>query len=111
MKPENFSFGDGISINEFVYINATGGVVFGNNVILSSGVKILSTGLVYGEPPYKYASSRILIGDNVQIGAAAIVLPGVSIVDNVIVGAGSIVTKDLTEPGVYIGSPAKIIRK
>lgn len=50
---------------------------------------------------------RVKIGNNVWIGSGVIVLPGVTICDNVVVGAGSIVTRSLTEPGIYYGTPAK----
>ena len=51
----------------------------------------------------------VRIGNNVLVGAGSVVLPGVKIDSNVIVGAGSVVTKDLTIPGIYLGSPARLI--
>ena len=53
---------------------------------------------------------RVKIGSQVFIGAGASVLPGVNICDNVIIGAGSVVNKDITERGTYVGAPAKKIR-
>lgn len=49
------------------------------------------------------------IGNNVSIGSNATILP-VKIVDNVVIGAGSVVTKDILKPGVYCGNPAKKIK-
>ncbi|MBA4416982.1 MAG: UDP-3-O-(3-hydroxymyristoyl)glucosamine N-acyltransferase [Syntrophus sp. (in: bacteria)] len=49
------------------------------------------------------------IGNNVSIGTNATILP-VTIVDNVVIGAGSIVTKDILIPGIYAGNPAALIR-
>lgn len=49
------------------------------------------------------------IGDRVSIGSNATILP-VSICSDVVVGAGAVVTRDITQPGVYIGSPARIQR-
>jgi acetyltransferase-like isoleucine patch superfamily enzyme len=46
------------------------------------------------------------IGDNVSIGSNVTILP-VCICDNVVIGAGAVVTKDITETGVYVGNPAK----
>jgi len=46
------------------------------------------------------------IGDRVSIGSNATVLP-VSICDDVVIGAGSVVTRDITEPGIYAGNPAR----
>ena len=49
------------------------------------------------------------ISDNVSIGSNATILP-VNIVSNVVIGAGSVVTKDITVPGIYAGNPAKMIK-
>ncbi len=50
-----------------------------------------------------------VIGNNVSIGTNSTVLP-IKICDNVVIGAGSVVTKDIDEPGIYAGNPAKKIR-
>jgi acetyltransferase-like isoleucine patch superfamily enzyme len=55
----------------------------------------------------KWRSTRI--GNNVSIGSNATILP-VNICDNVVIGAGSVVTKNIEEPGIYAGNPAKKIR-
>jgi len=49
------------------------------------------------------------IGNRVSIGTNATILP-VSIADHVVVGAGAVVTKDLLEPGIYVGNPARLLR-
>lgn len=49
---------------------------------------------------------KTIIGNDVLIGSGATILP-VSICSNVIIGAGSVVTKDITEPGTYLGNPAR----
>lgn len=54
---------------------------------------------------------RVVIGDDVFIGADAIILPGVTIGNDVIIGAGTIVTSDIPDDSVVVGSPAKIIGK
>jgi acetyltransferase-like isoleucine patch superfamily enzyme len=55
----------------------------------------------------KWKSTKI--GNNVSLGTNATILP-VKITNNVIVGAGAVVTKDLLEPGFYVGNPAKKIK-
>jgi acetyltransferase-like isoleucine patch superfamily enzyme len=50
------------------------------------------------------------IGNNVSIGSNATILP-IEICDNVVIGAGSVVTKSITVPGIYAGNPAKILNK
>jgi acetyltransferase-like isoleucine patch superfamily enzyme len=49
------------------------------------------------------------IGNHVSIGTNATILP-VKICDRVVVGAGAVVTKDITEPGIYVGNPARLLR-
>lgn len=105
--------GNNVSINDNVYINALGGVVIGDNVALSAGCMLISTGL---EPASLnnekiHFMKKIIIGSNVQVGAGAIILPGVAIGNNVIVGAGSIVTKNIDSNSIVAGNPAKLIRK
>lgn len=53
----------------------------------------------------------IRIGDRVWIGARATILPGVTVGDDVVIGAGALVTSDCIEPGVYLGSPARCVRQ
>jgi acetyltransferase-like isoleucine patch superfamily enzyme len=54
----------------------------------------------------KVVWKKTLVGDNVSIGSNATILP-VSICSNVVVGAGSVVTKNITLSGIYAGNPAK----
>ena len=54
---------------------------------------------------YKYT----IIGNNVSIGTNATILP-VKICDNVVIGAGAVVTKNIAQPGIYIGNPAKLLK-
>jgi len=99
-----------------VYIYSWGSEPFlirlGDNVTVTSGVKFIthdgSTCLIknrHGERYQKYG--RIFLGDNVFIGVNSIILPGVTIGSNVIIAAGSVVTRDLADSGVYAGVPVK----
>lgn len=92
------------------YIQAMNGIEFGENVLVGPGVKIISA----NHDPYDYnkhiKTPPIIIGDNVWIGANAVLLPGVEIGNNVIIGAGTIVTKSLKSNATYAGNPAKMIR-
>ena len=84
-------------------------VPIGNNVTLASGCRLLthdgSTKKVLGYSRI----GRVDIGNDVFIGAAAIVLPNVKIGNKVIVGAGSVVTKDIPDNSVAVGNPARVI--
>ena len=52
-----------------------------------------------------------MIGQNVWIGGGCIILPGVSIGDNSVIGAGSVVTKDIESNVIAVGNPCKVIKK
>ena len=53
----------------------------------------------------------IIIGKNVWIGTGAIILPGITLGDHAIIGAGSVVTKDVPPETIVVGNPAKYLRK
>ncbi|WP_275693495.1 sugar O-acetyltransferase [Nocardioides sp. TF02-7] len=57
------------------------------------------------------SAEPIVIGDNVWLGGGVIVCPGVTIGDDTVVGAGSVVTKDLPSGVVAVGSPARVVRE
>lgn len=111
--PENVSIGSHVSINDYVYINGAGKVSIGNNVSLSAGCKIISTKLDSKNfaSGGRHINKKIIIGNNVHIGAGAIVLPGVCICDNVMIGAGAVVSRSINISGVYVGVPAKFLSK
>jgi acetyltransferase-like isoleucine patch superfamily enzyme len=85
-------------------------VTIGSDCFISHGAKFINDTFENGGPAggdtTKWKST--LIGDHVSIGTNATILP-VTICDHVVVGAGSVVTKDITEPGIYAGNPAKRI--
>ena len=61
-----------------------------------------ASGYEYGKP--------IKIGDNCWIGGSTVVLPGVSIGNNVVIGAGSVVTKDIPDNVIAVGNPCRVLR-
>jgi acetyltransferase-like isoleucine patch superfamily enzyme len=87
-------------------------VSIGDNCFISHGAMFINylfkNGKLSGGDKSLWAGTKI--GNNVIIGTNATVLP-VSIVDNVVIGAGSVVTKDITEPGVYAGNPVRKLRE
>lgn len=82
-------------------------VEIGDNFISAPGSIILSHDASLYVHTGKYRIEKTKIGNNVFLGANAIVLPGVTIGNNVIVGAGSVVTKDVNDNSVVCGNPAK----
>jgi len=86
-------------------------VTIGNNCFVSHGVMFINDDFRTGMPELK-AKKRwraTKIENNVSIGSNATILP-VSICSNVVIGAGSVVTKDIIKPGIYSGNPARFMR-
>ena len=92
-------------------------VTIGNDVMMGPECMIYTSnhGMERtGIPMWKQQSTEtepVVIGNDVWIGARVIILPGVHIGDGCVIGAGSVVTKDVEEYSVVAGNPAKLIRK
>jgi acetyltransferase-like isoleucine patch superfamily enzyme len=86
-------------------------VTIGDDCFIGHGVMFINDMFRDGGPAMgdqtKWKSTRI--GNHVSIGSNATILP-ITICNDVVVGAGAVVTKDITKPGVYAGNPAKLIR-
>lgn len=82
-------------------------VTIGENCFIGHGVMFINDPFVSGGPARgdktKWRSTTI--GNNVSIGSNATLMP-VTICDNVVIGAGAVVTKNISEPGIYAGNPA-----
>lgn len=117
--PINVDYGCHITIGDNFYANMdcifldVNRVTIGNNVMVGPRVGFYTAGhpivadiriedLEFGSP--------IVVGDNVWIGGSAVILPGVTIGKNAIVGAGAVVTKDVPANSIVGGNPAKVIR-
>ncbi|MDO5655180.1 MAG: sugar O-acetyltransferase [Flavobacteriaceae bacterium] len=109
----NIEIGENFYSNHNLVILDGAKVRFGDNVFIGpncgfytaghpENVDLRNEGLEYVRP--------ISVGNNVWIGGNVVVLPGVSIGDNTIIGAGSVVTKDIPDNVVAVGSPCKVIR-
>ncbi len=86
-------------------------VAIGDDCFIGHGVMFINDRFQDGGPARgdKSKWQSTTIGNHVSIGSNATILP-VSICDNVVIGAGAVVTKDITVPGVYAGNPAKRIK-
>lgn len=89
-------------------------ISIGNNVFITDGCKFVNhdggTLLLRSKTPSLELTAPIKIGNNVYLGIETIVMPGVTICDNVLVGARSIVTRDIENNSVVVGIPAKKIK-
>ncbi|GIU37039.1 hypothetical protein TUM4637_35990 [Shewanella hafniensis] len=99
--------GDNVTVKSGVYIwDAT---TIGNNVFIGPCATFTNDKMPRSKV-YPEAFARITIEDNASIGANATLLPGITIGKHAMVGAGSVVTKDVPAFAVVVGNPAKIIK-
>lgn len=86
-------------------------VTIGDNCFVSHGAKFVNDTFSIGGPAQgnKELWRNTNIGNHVSVGTNATILP-ISICDNVVIGAGAVVTKNITKQGIYAGNPAKFIK-
>lgn len=98
----------GLTMVDDTHIYVGDCTMFGPNVVVATaGHPILPE---LREQQYQY-NMPVRIGRNCWIGAGAIILPGITIGDNVVVGAGSVVTRDLPDSVVAVGNPCRVLRE
>lgn len=115
----HMSYGSHVFLEEHFYANFNltiiddGEVYIGDRTMIGPNVTICTTGHPI-DPTYRdmvaHYSIPIHIGKNVWIGSNSVILPGVTIGDNTVIGAGSIVTRDIPENVVAVGNPCRILR-
>ena len=107
-------FGKNIYANFNLTMVDDGHIYVGDYTMFAPGVIVATAGHPIlpelRETVYQY-NMPVHIGKNCWIGAGAIILPGVTIGDQVVVGAGSVVTKDLPSNVVAVGNPCRVIRE
>jgi len=114
--PEKVIIGDHVAINRGCQLYATylqGGaeIIIEDNVALSPNVCLFSAGQDHKTLKLGDIVGTIRICKNSWIGGGTIVLPGVEIGEGSIIGAGSVVTKNIPPYSIAVGSPAKVIKK
>jgi sugar O-acyltransferase (sialic acid O-acetyltransferase NeuD family) len=103
--------GDGSFVAPFSYCGINS--LVGSGCILNTGSKIdhdVKIGDFSHLGGNSYVAGGVEIGDQVFIGAGCTVIDGIKIASNIIIGAGAVVINDITEPGLYVGTPAKLKR-
>lgn len=106
---KNVKIGDHTKIQSHSFICEL--VTLGESCFIGHGVMFINDLFQNGKPAVGDISlwKTTKIGNDVSIGSNSTILP-ISICSNVVIGAGSVVTKDLTTSGIYAGNPAKLIR-
>jgi maltose O-acetyltransferase len=110
--PDGKLIGKPAQIGAFSVIDYGGNVIIGKNVKIGYGVVILSVSTIVGSKKEKIVKKPVIIGDNVEIGSHAIILPGAKIGNNSTIGAGAVVLEDteIPENSIAVGVPAKVIK-
>jgi len=114
-SPERIAIGDSVHFNNDCWINGGGGLEIGNNVIFGPRVIVHSSNHNFDDMNKLImhqgsSHKKVTIGNNIWVGASSIILPGVTISDGAIIGAGAVVTKDVPSNVVVGGVPAKILK-
>jgi acetyltransferase-like isoleucine patch superfamily enzyme len=122
-KTKVLFIGKNVQMNDYVHVTAMQEIVIGDNVLIASKVYISDcthgtysgTGL-HSLPTSipierEYSTKAVNIGNNVWIGEMVSILPGVTIGSGSIIGANSVVTKDIPKDVIAVGTPAKVIKK
>ncbi len=110
----NISIGKNTHITNNVILDGRGGLTIGNDVLIGYESIIMTATHNFREPsiPVRLQGSerkKIVIGNDVWLGARVIVLPGVVIGDGAVIGVGAVVTKDVPPLAIMVGVPAKNI--
>ena len=98
----------GLTLVDDTHIDIGDYTMIGPNVVLATAGHPILPGL--REQGLQY-NAPVVIGRNCWLGAGVLVMPGVTIGDNTVVGAGSVVTKDLPANVVAVGNPCRVLRK
>jgi lipopolysaccharide O-acetyltransferase len=114
-------FGEHVQVGDYVHIAAIESVVIGNDVLIASKVYISdhNHGVYSGlnqsfadEIQYakKLSVLPVKIGNNAWIGEGVMILPGVNIGENCVIGAGAVVTKSIEPNSIAVGNPARVVK-
>ncbi len=114
--PKKISIGDGASINRgcelYAAHLATGGTItIGSNVAIGPHVKVFAGGHDYNTLNLADTAGPVVIGDFAWIGGNSTILPGVHIGEGAVIGAGSVVTRDIPPYTIAVGNPARVIKQ
>lgn len=107
---KKITVGDWSVINSEAVIDGRGGCTIGSNVSVSRRVTILTMGHDYNDKDFILKDGPVRVEDDVWIGYGALILPGVTIGKGAVIGAGSVVAKDVQPYTVVAGNPAKPLK-
>jgi galactoside O-acetyltransferase len=110
--PERLSLGSYVDIGEFAVLRASGGLEIGDRVVIAAHAVITTRGHTEDPPRWgRNVDKAVAIEDDVWIGAAAVILPGVVVGRGAIVAAGAVVTTSVEPYTVVGGVPARMLKR
>ena len=116
LTPFNCDFGNRVTFGKNVFINhsailsSSGGIEFGDNVMVAPGLKIATINHDMYDRHVTYTYGKVTVKENAWIGMGVTICPGVTIGKYAVVAAGAVVTKDVPDYAVVGGVPAKVIK-
>lgn len=114
LHPQNITIGSQTSVNNHIILDGLGDICIGDYVLMGFEMIVLTSLWNFSDPdiPIKqqgHSTKPVTIGNDVWLGTRVIVLPGVTIGNGAVVGAGAVVTKDIPPYSIAVGVPAKVI--
>lgn len=108
----NIRLGRNVFVNQGCRFNDIGGIEIGDQVMIGPDVSLISSGhpVAPAERRTGITAAPIRIGRNVWIGASAMILQGVTVGEDSVIGAGAVVTRDVPPGTLAVGSPARVVR-
>jgi acetyltransferase-like isoleucine patch superfamily enzyme len=107
----NISIGDNTVVNRFTYLDGRVPLTIGNNVNISHYTLIQTLTHDPQNSDFVCLSKPVVIEDNVWVGARAIICPGVTVGEGAVVGAGAVVTRDVSPYTIVAGNPARFVKE
>ena len=107
--PKNVTIGSGVTVMNGALMMAAGGITIEDNVMIAANVQLISN----NHDPYDrqiLTCKPVLIKYGAWVGAGATILPGVTVGKYAIIGANSVVNKDIPDYAIAVGSPAKVVK-
>ena len=109
VRPKNVKIGKNVTVMNGALMMSAGGITLEDNVLIAANVQLISN----NHDPYdRYVITckPILIKEGAWVGAGATILPGVTVGKHAIIGANSVVSKDIPDYAVAVGCPVKVIK-
>lgn len=103
---ENFKLGQNVQIGSFTIIDAMKGVEIQDNVKIGFGCVIISYSTIDNNK-----GGKVVLKENCKIGSNAVIMPGVTVGKNAVVGANSFINRNVPANELWVGTPARFVKK